>query len=127
MHMISRRTHGLLDYIVPVLLIASPKLFGFATGGPEEKIPMTIGVVALVYGLITKREFALIKVLPFPVHLTLDVMSALFLAASPWIFHFADQVWVPHVLLALGELGIVLLTSTMGSEPRLPPSVAAHR
>jgi hypothetical protein len=122
MNIISSRTHGVLDYIVGVLLIVSPQIFGFAQGGMESRIPVILGVAAIIYSLVTNYELGLVKWLPFRAHLTLDVLSGLFLAASPWLFGFADLVWVPHVVLGLVELGAVLMTrrTTEISHPGRP-------
>lgn len=115
MNILSRRAHGALDYVVGVLLILAPKLFGFS-GGIEAQIPVVLGIATIVYSLITNYELGLIKVLPFRAHLTLDVLSGIFLAASPWLFQFADRVWLPHVIVGLFELGSVMMTGTGASE-----------
>src|SRR4051794_16143563 len=110
MKIISRRTHGILDYVVGLLLILSPKIFGFDTGGIESRLPVILGIAAIVYSLVTNYELGFLKFLPFRVHLALDVISGLLLATSPWTFHFADRVWVPHFVLGLIELGAVIMT-----------------
>lgn len=128
MSILSRRAHGALDYIVGILLIAAPKLFGF-DGGIEAQIPFYLGIATIVYSLLTDYELGLIKVLPFRAHLTLDVLSGLFLAASPWLFQFSDRVWVPHLVVGLVELGAVVMTSTHASEHHHhhhPPATPAH-
>ncbi|HYP17366.1 MAG TPA: SPW repeat protein [Opitutus sp.] len=110
MRFIPTRIHGVLDYALGLLLILSPRLFGFQTGGIEAKLPVILGVSALVYSLLTRYELGLVKVLPFRVHMTLDFLSGLLLAISPWVFGFADTVWVPHVLFGLLEIGVVMMT-----------------
>jgi hypothetical protein len=127
MQIISRKTHGVLDYLVGAVLILSPKLFGFDFGGVESRLPMILGFAALIYSVFTNYELGLLKMLPFRAHLTLDVMSGLLLAVSPWLFQFADRVWVPHVLLGLVELGAVMMTRTSGSEHHTgAPGAPAH-
>ncbi len=116
MHIISRRAHGALDYIVGLLLILSPKIFGFDAGGIESRLPVILGIATLVYSLFTNYEFGLFKLLPFRAHLVIDVLSGILLAASPWLFRFADRVWIPHLVFGLLELGAVLMTSTGESE-----------
>src|SRR4051812_16465981 len=116
MKIISRRAHGILDYVVGLILILSPKFFGFDTGGIESPPPVILGIAAFVYSLATNYELGVLKFLPFRVHLGLDVISGLLLAASPWIFRFADRVWVPHLVLGLIELGAVAMTRTASSE-----------
>lgn len=119
MNFLTRRAHGILDYAVGLLLIGAPLLLGFNHGGAESRVPQLLGVSAIIYSLITNYELGAIKILPFKVHLTLDVLNGLFLAASPWIFGFKDQVWVPHVVLGLFEIGAVMATRTRVSEHML--------
>lgn len=114
MNTLSRRAHGALDYIVGIVLIAAPKLFGFE-GGIEAQIPFYLGIGTIVYSLLTDYELGLLRVMPFRVHLTIDVFAGLFLAASPWLFQFADRVWVPHLVVGVLELGAVFMTATRAS------------
>jgi len=48
--------------------------------------------------------------LTMPTHLTLDLVSGILLAASPWIFGFADHVYLPHLVLGIIEIGASLMT-----------------
>jgi hypothetical protein len=110
MRLISSRVHGVLDYVVGVLLILAPKLLGFEDSGPASQIPTTLGVLTILYSLVTRYELSLLKLLPFRAHLAIDAASGLLLAASPWLFGFADQIWVPHLVLGLLEIGAVMMT-----------------
>lgn len=121
MHLLSWRTHGVLDYIVGLLLIFSPRLLGFDADGAEARVPVILGGSALIYSALTRYELGLLKLLPFKAHLALDVMSGLFLALSPWLLGFADRVWLPHVLLGLFEIGAVMMTRNAASEAGHPP------
>lgn len=110
MRFISRRTHGALDYIVGLLLIFSPKIFDFNWGGPAVAVPVTLGVLTLAYSLATNYEWGMFRFLPFRTHLTIDALSGIFLAASPWLLGFADDVWKPHLAFGLLEIGAVMMT-----------------
>lgn len=110
MRFIPTKVHGILDYVVGLLLIFAPSLFNFQTGGIEARLPVILGVAALVYSLLTRYELGLIKVLPFKVHLTIDFLSGALLLLSPWLFGFAEIVWVPHVVVGLLEIGAALMT-----------------
>lgn len=112
MRFIPTRTHGMLDYTMGLLLIASPWLFNFDDGGPKMWIPILLGAGAIVYSLMTDYEMGVARVIPMPVHLMLDLGSGLLLAASPWLFGFADDVWLPHLVLGLLEIGASLMTQT---------------
>jgi hypothetical protein len=97
---------------VGVLLIASPWIFGFANGGIEQWLPVILGVSALLYSLITNYELSMAKILSMKTHLAIDAASGFLLAASPWLFGFADRVSTPHLVLGLLEVGAALMTKT---------------
>ena len=123
MRFISTRVHGMLDYLMGVLLIAAPWLFAFARGGAETWIPVLLGAGALLYSLMTNYELGLIRRISMPVHLGLDAGSGAFLAISPWLFGFADFVWVPHLILGLIEVASALTTR---KTPSWQPTTARH-
>jgi hypothetical protein len=110
MRTIPTRTHGYLDYLIGILLIAAPWVLDFADGGPEQWIPIILGAGLIVYSLLTDYELGAMRVIPMPVHLILDIASGVFLAASPWLFGFADDVWAPHLIVGLLEIGAGLMT-----------------
>jgi hypothetical protein len=112
MKIIPRNVHGVLDYLVGLLLAASPWLFGFADHGPATAIPVVLGLGALLYSLLTAYELGLVRAIPFHIHLMLDLVSGLFLAVSPWLFSFSHRVYWPHLTFGLLEMGVVLLTRT---------------
>jgi hypothetical protein len=113
MEMISPKTHGYLDYVVGLLITASPKIFGFANKSKlATYVPIIIGTTALAYGLLTKYKPGILKIIPMRVHLILDQISGVFMAASPWLMGFKDKVKVPHLIMGLVEIGTALLTRT---------------
>ena len=112
MQFIPTRAHGLLDYLVGLLLIAAPWVFNFDRGGAEMWVPVVFGVGALGYSLFTNYELGVIKRLPMGTHLTLDLLSGTFLAASPWLFGFSEFVYMPHLVLGVLEVGATLITKT---------------
>lgn len=110
MRFISTRVHGMVDYAMGLLLIVAPFLFGFATGGPAQWVPIVLGVVMLAQAVMTKYELGLMHMIPMPAHLTMDLLSGIVLLVSPWLFGFASVIVWPHVLLGLLEIGASLTT-----------------
>ena len=106
----------MMDYAMGLLLIAAPWLFGFADGGAETWVPVVLGLGAIGYSLFTDYELGLVRTLPMPTHLMLDLLSGALLAASPWLFGFADEVWTPHLILGLVEIGTALMTQRHPSD-----------
>jgi uncharacterized membrane protein len=112
MRILSTRVHGIMDYAMGILLLASPYLFGFATGGVKQWLPMILGVAMIGMSLLTRYEWGALRVIPMPVHLTIDGLSGALLAISPWLFGFAGIVFMPHFILGFIELGTGLMTET---------------
>ena len=108
--MISTRVHGIIDYATAALLILSPYLFGFATGGIEHWIVEIVGVALLGMSLLTRYELAVKRVIPLGTHLAADMAAGALLAVSPWLFGFADIIWWPHLLIGLMEIVVALMT-----------------
>lgn len=120
MRFISTKMHGVMDYIYGLLLIASPWLFNFADGGAKQWVPVVVGVMVLLMSVMTDYEAGLTQVIPMSGHLTMDVIAGIFLAASPWIFGFADEVSTPHIVL-----GIISILTGLCTE-RTPHNRTAH-
>ena len=110
MRILSTRLHGMLDYAMGVLLLASPYLFGFATGGAKQWLPMALGAAMIGLALLTDYELGAARVIAMPVHLGIDIASGFLLAASPWLFGFAQEVYWPHLILGLIEVGTAAVT-----------------
>ena len=112
MRIIPTRIHGYIDYLMAVLLIAAPWLFGFADGGAETWVPVVLGAGVIGYSLFTDYELGAVRRLPMPIHLMLDLGGGILLAVSPWLFGFNEVVWVPHLILGLVEIGTAAMTET---------------
>lgn len=110
MTLINTRVHGILDYLVSLIVIASPWIFGFAKGGSETWVPVCLGAMSVVYSLMTNYELGVVRVISMRTHLGLDFTSGLVLALSPWIFGFSNTVYVPHLILGVLEIGAALMT-----------------
>lgn len=112
MRVIGTKTHGYLDYIMGILLIAAPWLFGFTRGGAETWVPVILGAGTILYSLLTDYQLGVARVFSMRTHLTLDMLGGIILAASPWLFGFADYVWQPHLVLGIVEMGAAFMTRT---------------
>lgn len=118
--------HGIMDYLLGIVLIGSPWLFGFARGGPETSIPVIVGIVILLLSICTNYEYGLIKKVAMPVHLYMDIIAGILLLISPWIFGFRDYVIIPHVIFGILEIGAGFMTSEQPSFRNAAGSDAAN-
>lgn len=108
--LISTRAHSTFDYIMGLLLISIPFLFGFHLGGWETWVPIIIGSVMLVYSILTQYELGVAKFIPLSIHFVLDLICGLFLAFSPWLLGFSGTIFLPHLVTGLILIGSVLVT-----------------
>ena len=115
MKFISTKVHGIIDYLTAFLLIGLPFTLHYNTATMAGRIFIILGVVLLVYSLITRYEHGLVDIIPFKLHLIFDLLSGILLAASPWIFGFSDNVYIPHVVVGLFEIVVTLFTKTRTS------------
>jgi len=113
MRFISTRAHGVMDYIVGLLLLVAPYLLGFADGSAAQWVPMILGVAIVGMALMTDFELSLVRLIPMPLHLGIDIAGGLLLLASPWLFGFADRIAWPHVIVGILEVGLALTTRTV--------------
>ena len=124
MRFIPTRIHGFLDYSVGLLLIAAPWLLGFSRGGAETWVPVLLGAGAIAYSLMTDYELGAVRRLSMGTHLWMDGLSGILLAASPWLFGFAEYVWAPHLIIGLVEIGAALTTETRPAHGPMRPRTA---
>lgn len=114
MKFISSKVHGILDYVVAVALFFAPVLFGFqSVGGAAVIVPMVLGIILAIYSLCTQYELGVFKVLDFQYHLAIDVLAAVFLAVSPFLFGFIDQAanaWLPHIIVGVAVILVVIFS-----------------
>ncbi|TDO73152.1 SPW repeat-containing protein [Flavobacterium chryseum] len=108
---IDTKTHGYIDYIMGIILIAVPFLLKLNVESTPSIVLFVLGAGALVYSILTQYELGLVKLIPMNIHLMLDIASGIFLAASPWLLGFSEVVYLPHLILGLLEIGVAVMTN----------------
>lgn len=99
MRVIDPSVHGLLDYLLAVLLLAGPYLFGYYGNAAAVQTSAVAGLSLLVYSSCTCYRRGLLHLIGFPLHLVLDIVAGVILATAPWVFHFHRMVYLPHLVL----------------------------
>ena len=106
-----RQIHAGMDYALGALLIVSPWLLGFADDSSAATwIAVIVGAGIVLLTAVTDDDLSLADAIGMRTHLGIDIATGLFLAVSPWLFGFADEVWAPFVVIGLLELGSALVT-----------------
>lgn len=109
--------HGIVDYTAGAfLLTAFPRLAGI--GGMRSARQIRIAAAVHVgYSACTRYPLGVVRVIPFRVHLGLDAVGALALAATPLAtgqFRTGRREWLPHLALCLFELSSLAITDPTG-------------
>jgi hypothetical protein len=109
--------HGVTDYSVGTLLMtAFPRMAGIE-GTQSARQIRAAGAIHAGYSTVTDYPLGIVKALPYKAHLALDAIGALALAATPFItgqWKEGTKQWVPHVAVAVFELGSLAMTDPTG-------------
>ncbi|MCA8831831.1 SPW repeat domain-containing protein [Hymenobacter pini] len=89
MKVLSPAAHGILDYLTVAFFAMAPSLFDLH--GTYATVCYVLAAGYLVITLLTNFPLGLMRVIPFPVHGKLELVSGLVLLASPFLFGFADD------------------------------------
>lgn len=87
MKLIGPGTHRLLDFVAILVFALAP--FAVGLGGLPAAICWLLALVHLVVTLATGFPGRARGLVPFVAHGVLELVVAVFLAASPWLFGFA--------------------------------------
>jgi hypothetical protein len=112
MNVLSTRIHGILDYVLALLMISTPWLMKYEEGSNQQWLIISIGCVALLYSLCTDYEFGFLEELEVRTHLLLDFLVGILLILSPWLFGFYDKAYAPYIVLGVIEILSTVFTTT---------------
>jgi hypothetical protein len=109
--------HGVTDYTVgTTLMTVFPRLVGLSGTRAGRQI-RAAGAAHAGYSTLTDYPLGVAKVIPYKVHLALDAVGAVALAAAPFVTGDARKGrrhWLPQVGLCLFELQSLLLSDPTG-------------
>lgn len=109
--------HGVTDYTVGTFLMTEfPRVVGVEGTESARQIRIA-GAAHAAYSMLTDYPLGVVKLIPYQMHLTIDAIGAVALAATPFVtgqYRKGTEHWLPHVGLALFELASLLLTDPTG-------------
>jgi hypothetical protein len=114
---VSAFVHGLVEYAAGALLIAAPFLFGFEADAATA-VSVVVGLVLLVVTASSDLPTGLTKVLSAPIHALVDLITAGFLIAAPFLFGFQDEAAPTAFMIVLGVVHLLLTIATRFLPPR---------
>jgi hypothetical protein len=111
MNIISTRVHAWLDYLTGLFILAAPWIFQMQDSEAGSWVFIMLGSTVLITSLFTNYEGGVVRHIPMSVHLNLDIVLGAVTAASPWIFGFAEEGYVLHLVIGLFSIAAGLATS----------------
>ena len=90
MRFVTRTIHAYLDYPVALALIVLPFALGLGASDPAALyVSPVVGLAAFALTVLTDHELGLIPVLPYKLHLAVDLAVGILFLALPFALGFA--------------------------------------
>lgn len=99
------QVHGIMDYLLGTVLIASPAFISYPDN-PMESFGIIFGATLLLYSTMTDYPAALLRFIPFPFHRGADLLLGAGIAFAP--IHFAVH-GAPAVLFIVAGTCLIFL------------------
>ena len=109
--------HGATDYSVGAVLTTIFPALARIEGTRSARQVRLAGAIHAGYSTLTDYPLGVVKLIPYKVHLAIDAVGALALAATPFVtgqHKEGRSQWVPHVALCAFELGALLMSDPTG-------------
>ncbi|UWQ28677.1 hypothetical protein K3555_20605 [Leisingera sp. M527] len=114
---VTRTIHAYLDYPVAIALMGLPFLLGLGESNPLALwLSVATGIAAFVLTVLTDHHLGLIRVLPYKLHLTVDLIVGLTFLAAPFLFGFAGLDAAFYLLNGAAVLAVISLSAPEGAE-----------
>ena len=113
---ISRKMHGVADYLYAPLTFTAPQMAGFDDEEKATTICQVVGAGLMASTVLTRAEWGVYKVLPFKAHLAIDVVASSLALAAPWLFGFANNAKARNTFIAMGTVGAIVTALTKTEE-----------
>lgn len=110
MRILNPRIHGYLDYLVVLLFLVAPSLFGFSL--TAARLSYAVAGIQLVISLMTAYPLGAIKLIPFTIHGAYEFIAAILLIAAPWIFGFSIDLSARYFYIASGVVLFAVWATT---------------
>lgn len=105
---ITKTIHAYLDYPVAAGLMVMPFLLGLGSSHPLAfGLSVVTGIAALILTLLTDHHLGVFRVLPYKLHLTVDLLVGLTFITAPFILGFSGLDLTYYVLLGATVLAVV--------------------
>jgi hypothetical protein len=107
---IPRFVHGILEYLAGIVLVVAPFVLDFDKGSAKATA-IVAGLAIITLAAITVGITGIVDQLGIQAHAVLDIVVAILLVVSPFVFGFSDDgeptalfliLGVAHLLVSIG-------------------------
>ncbi|CUI01425.1 SPW repeat domain-containing protein [Leisingera aquaemixtae] len=114
---VTRTIHAYLDYPVAAALMGLPFLLGLGESNPLALwLSVATGIAAFVLTLLTDHHLGLIRVLPYKLHLAVDLIVGITFLAAPFLFGFAGLDTAFYLLNGAAVVAVISLSAPEEAE-----------
>ncbi|MEW2912010.1 hypothetical protein [Leisingera sp. JC11] len=114
---VTRTIHAYLDYPVAIALMGLPFLLGLGESTPLALwLSVATGIAAFVLTVLTDHHLGLIRVLPYKLHLAVDLIVGLAFLAAPFLLGFAGLDAAFYWLNGAAVVAVISLSAPEQSE-----------
>ena len=110
MRILPTMLHGMLDYLVGLIVVILP--FALGLYGLQQGALIFLGVLVILYSAVTDYEMGLIRYLRIRFHLFLDALFGLAMLLMPSLLDFPMGARWPNYLIGILALVLVAVTRT---------------
>jgi hypothetical protein len=104
--------HGILEYVVGVLFIAAPFLFGFSDKPAPTAAALVVGLLLLAFTATSDLPTGLVRSITPGIHATVDFVLAVVLVALPFVLGFTEQGRATALFIVVGVLHLLMTIAT---------------
>ncbi len=109
---IPSRTHGILDYIYVIVVIAVLWIYNFSVYTYAPWIMLIAGICIIIFSMLTRYERGYLGLISMRAHLWLDLLVGVLLIAAPYFLKFEHNAALPHWVM-----GVILILSALLTKP----------
>lgn len=89
MKFVTKEIHAYLDYPVALALIGLPFLLGLGESNPLAlQLSVATGIAALILTILTDHHLGVIRVIPYKIHLIVDLLVGIVFVIAPFLLAF---------------------------------------
>lgn len=99
-------SHGIIDYVIVILLITGPSIAGFA--GRQATLAYLLGAVLFALTILTRFPLGVVKVIRFTIHGAIEFLFGILLLVLPWMANFSRGIHSRDFYVAMGLLIVIV-------------------